>query len=86
INAAKDDIQANQAKINAKDSLRLNTSKTLSTEDSHLIAKHIQTAQTDLNTRNSVWEQIGEQDLILNAKSINNQGGAIKTQGKFRIE
>ncbi|VEB25635.1 heme utilization or adhesion protein [Actinobacillus lignieresii] len=86
INTAKDDIQANQAKINAKDSLRLNTSKTLSTEDSHLIAKHIQAAQTDLNTRNSVWEQIGEQDLILNAKSINNQGGAIKTQGKFRIE
>lgn len=80
------DIQANQAKLSAKDTLRLNTPKTLSTEGSHVSATHIQTTQTDLNTKNAVWEQTGEQDFALKAKTINNQGGAIKTQGKFTVE
>lgn len=86
INVKQGDIQANQANISAKDTLRLSTPKILSTANSHLSAKHIQTAQTDLNTRNAVWEQTGEQDFTLKAKLINNQGGVIKTQGRFKIE
>ena len=86
INVKQGDIQANQANISAKDTLRLSTPKILSTANSHLSAKHIQTAQTDLNTRNAVWEQTGEQDFTLKAKTINNQGGVIKTQGRFKIE
>ncbi|WP_420914369.1 filamentous hemagglutinin N-terminal domain-containing protein [Actinobacillus equuli] len=85
VHAKTGDIQANQAKLSAKETLRLNTPKTLSTESSHVSAKRIQTTQTDLNTRNAVWEQTGEQDFALKAQTINNQGGAIKTQGKFTV-
>ncbi|OQS58710.1 filamentous hemagglutinin [Actinobacillus suis] len=86
VHAKTGDIQANQAKLSAKETLRLNTPKTLSTEGSHVSATHIQTTQADLNTKNAVWEQTGEQDFALKAKTINNQGGAIKTQGKFTVE
>ncbi|WGE56340.1 hemagglutinin repeat-containing protein [Actinobacillus equuli] len=85
VHAKTGDIQANQAKLSAKETLRLNTPKTLSTEGSHVSAKRIQTTQADLNTKNAVWEQTGEQDFALKAKTINNQGGAIKTQGKFTV-
>ncbi|MDG6881149.1 Filamentous hemagglutinin [Phocoenobacter uteri] len=85
VTATKDNIDANSAKITAKNNVDLTIPKTLSTQHSHLKAKKITVSQQNLNTQNAVWEQTGNADFNLTADSIKNNAGYISTQGNFEV-
>ncbi|MDG6894663.1 hemagglutinin repeat-containing protein [Volucribacter amazonae] len=85
LKAQTGNVTANKSQLSAVENLKISTPKTLSTQHSQLSANHIQTAQQDLNTQNSVWQQHGTADFELKLRYLQNQGGVFSTAGNFNL-
>ncbi|WP_208604192.1 hemagglutinin repeat-containing protein, partial [Rodentibacter heidelbergensis] len=79
------DLNVNQANIYATNTLELSTKKWLSTQGSQLSADTITATQRDLNNQGGTWVQRGIKDFVLQTTKLNNQAGAISSQGNFMI-
>ncbi|BFU64113.1 hemagglutinin repeat-containing protein [Rodentibacter abscessus] len=79
------DVQADESQLSAVENLTISTPKTLSTQNSQLVANRIQTSQQNLHTPNALWQQSGTGDFSLNARYIQNQAGTFSTGGNFNV-
>ena len=81
VNATVGDVTANHSKLNASENLTIATPTTLSTQHSQLTAQRIQTTQQDLNTQYALWQQRGQDEFQIKARTIQNQNGVLNAAG-----
>ncbi len=85
INAKLGNIQANQAQFTAVESINLTTPETLTTQNTELSTKHIQTTQTHLNANYAKWQQTGGEEFSLVGKQLNAVGATFQSAGKINL-